>query len=119
MARRAALTVFLVALLAGAAAGLYLGWVALPAPNPAADPSTLHPAYKDDYVLMIATAFAGDGDLASAQAQLAALGFANPADAVAESAARLNAAGLPPADQERLAALTAALAGPQSPALSP
>jgi hypothetical protein len=119
MARRAALTIFLAALLAGAAAGLYLGWVALPAPNPSADPSTLHAAYKDDYVLMIATAFAGDGDVAAAQAQLAALGFADAATAVAEAAGRLNAAGLPAADQARLAALADALTQPQSPAFQP
>jgi hypothetical protein len=119
MARRAALTIFVAALLAGAAAGLYLGWVALPAPNPVAQPSSLHPAYKDDYVLMIATAFAGDGDLAAAQAQLASLGFSDTAAAVAQAASRLDAAGLPAADLDRLAALAAALAGPQPPAAQP
>jgi hypothetical protein len=115
MAQRPALLFVLIALLTGLGAGLYLGWVALPVPGTAADPSSLHPAFKDDYVLMIAAAYEGDGDLSAAKAQLASLGFADPAVAVAETADRLSAAGLPAADQERLARLAAALADSPSP----
>ncbi|MEP7358854.1 MAG: hypothetical protein ABI847_16515, partial [Anaerolineales bacterium] len=57
--------------------------------------------------------YAGDSDLAAAQSQLAALGQFSP-QAVRAAAQRLAAAGLPQADQQRLEALAAALAGPAS-----
>ena len=110
MTRRVPLALLLAALLAGLGAGLYLGWVALPQPSVEADPSSLHPAFKDDYILMIATAYAGDGDLPAAQSQLASLGFDDPAAAVEAAADRLSAAGLPASDQERLGRLAADLA---------
>lgn len=110
MARRTALIILLVSAIIGLGAGLYLGWVALPSPEVSAEPRSLHPAFKDDYVLMIATAYAGDGDLEAAQAQLASLGFADPAAAVTEAAERLSAAGLPASDQEHLTVLARALA---------
>lgn len=105
----------LIALLAGVGAGLYVGWVAVPVEYVDASPASLHQSFKDDYLLMIAAAYAADGDLAAAQEAVAALGFADPAAAVTEAAGRLAAAGLPTADQERLAALAAALAGSPAP----
>jgi hypothetical protein len=107
---RRTLFALLLLLLIGLAAGLYYGWVIAPVRYVDADPASLHPAFKDDYVLMIATAYAGDGNLDAARAALARLGFAEPAAAVTASAERLAAAGLPRADQARLAALAAALA---------
>ena len=107
---RGALILFALALAAGLGLGLYIGWVVSPVQYVDAVPSSLHRAYKDDYVLMVATAYAGDGDLDAARAQLAALGLAGPAEAAVTAAAeRLAQAGLPEADRENLAELAAAL----------
>lgn len=113
-ARRVATTravlLILAALLVGVAAGLYYGWVYAPVQYVDADPASLHQSFKDDYVLMIATAYAGDGDLEAARAGLSNLGLEPSAAAVNAAAERLNTAGLPAPDAERLAALAAALA---------
>jgi hypothetical protein len=100
----------ILALAAGIAVGLYLGWVAAPVEYVDAGPDSLHSSFKDDYILMIATAYAGDGDLAAARVALASLALPDPAAAVRAAQGRLAASGLPAADQERLAALAAALA---------
>jgi len=109
-----ALALIVLGLLLGLGGGLYYGWVIAPVQYVDADPASLHQAFKDDYVLMIATAFAGDGDLEAARAQLATLGLEASAPAVNAAAERLTAAGLPPKDAARLAQLAAALdaAGP-------
>ncbi len=113
-ARRAATTRALVliglALLLGLGGGLYYGWVIAPVQYVDADPASLHEAFKDDYVLMLATAYAGDGDLEAARAGLASLGLEPAAPIVTAAAERLTAAGLPPDDAARLAALAEALA---------
>ncbi|MCC7362331.1 MAG: hypothetical protein IT317_22820 [Anaerolineales bacterium] len=113
-ARRAATTraviVILAALLAGVAGGLYYGWVIAPVQYVDADPASLHQSFKDDYILMIATAYAGDGDLEAARAGLSGLGLEPSAFTVSAVAERLTAAGLPAPDAERLAALGTALA---------
>jgi hypothetical protein len=97
------------ALLLGLGGGLYYGWVAAPVRYVDADPAALHQAFKDDYVLMIATAYAGDGDLEAARTQLATLGLEASAPTVTAAAERLSAAGLPAEDAARLADLAAAL----------
>jgi hypothetical protein len=112
---RSAWVLILIALAAGLGIGLYIGWVAAPVQYVNTAPSSLQRAFKDDYILMIATAYAGDGDLASARAHLADLGFTNPATAVTDAAQRLAAAGLPQADQQRLSALAQALGAPAAP----
>jgi hypothetical protein len=66
------------ALALGLGGGLYYGWVLAPVQYVDADPASLHEAFKDDYVLMIATAYAGDGDLDAARAQLATWRPARP-----------------------------------------
>jgi hypothetical protein len=63
----------LLGLLAGAGLGLYLGWVAWPTEFTQADPVILEDKYRRDYALMIATAYALDGDLATARRRLANL----------------------------------------------
>jgi hypothetical protein len=99
------------ALAAGVAVGLYIGWVAAPVQYTNTEPGSLAPAFKDDYVLMVATAYSGDNDLAAAQEQLAAMGQLSPA-AVRAAADRLAAAGLSEIDRQRMDALAVALAGP-------
>jgi hypothetical protein len=106
------------ALAAGLGLGLYIGWVAAPVQFTNTEPGSLAPAFKDDYILMVATAFSGDGDLAAAQAQLAAMGQLSP-EAVRAASQRLAAAGLPEADQQRLEGLAAALTSPGAATVSP
>lgn len=62
----------------GAALGLYLGWVAWPTEFVDADPSILRDDYKQEYTLMIAHAYALDGDLPAAQRRLYSLGGEAP-----------------------------------------
>jgi nucleoid-associated protein YgaU len=109
---RTGLILILAGLAVGVGAGLYIGWVAAPVRYVNTEPASLQRAFKDDYVLMIATAYAGDHDLQSARTQLAGLGYNNPAAAVSDAAQRLAATGLPDADQQRLAALAQALGAP-------
>ena len=113
-ARRAATTRALVviglALVVGLGGGLYYGWVIAPVQYVDADPASLHQAFKDDYILMLATAYAGDGDLEAARAGLTSLGLEAGAPVVTAAAERLTAAGLPAEDAARLASLAAALA---------
>jgi len=116
---RAAVLLVLAGLVAGIGLGLYVGWIAAPVQYVDTAPNSLQRAFKDDYVLMIATAYAGDGDLAAARGQLLGLGFADPASAVTAANARLAASGLPDADQQRIAALAQALAGPAASSASP
>ena len=112
---RTALILILASLAAGIGIGLYIGWVAAPVQYLDTAPNSLRASFKDDYVLMIATAYAGRGDLASARAQLATLGFSDPAGAVSATAQRLATAGWPAADQQRLTALARALGAPAGP----
>jgi hypothetical protein len=63
-----------VGLLLGAAAGLYLGWVVWPVEYSDANPAVLQEGYRQDYLLMIATVYADNGDLTLAAARLDGLG---------------------------------------------
>jgi hypothetical protein len=58
----------------GAALGLYLGWVAWPTEFSDATPALLADSYKQDYLLMVATVYAADQDLAAAQQAVQSLG---------------------------------------------
>ena len=109
---RTTLILLLAGLAVGVGLGLYIGWVAAPVQYVDTAPDSLQRAFKDDYVLMIASAYAGDGNLQSARTQLAGLGYDDPAAAVSAAAQRLSAAGVPDADQQRLDALAQALGAP-------
>lgn len=63
-----------VGLLLGAAAGLYLGWVVWPVEYSDANPAVLQEGYRQDYLLMIATVYADNGDLTLAATRLDGLG---------------------------------------------
>jgi hypothetical protein len=65
----------LVAFVVGLGAGLYVGWVIAPVEYTDTAPVSLAQTYKDDYVLLIATRYAGDGNLATARAGLQSLGL--------------------------------------------
>jgi len=97
----------LVALAVGVAAGLYVGWVVSPVEYTDTAPASLAQSHQDDYVLMIATRYAGDGNLATARAGLQSLGFTETG--VADVTSRFIAAQRPESDIRRLVALAAGL----------
>lgn len=65
-------------LLLGIGAGLYLGWVVWPPEFTNTDPAILRDDYKREYAVMIAHAYAVDGDLDAARRRLYSLGEAEP-----------------------------------------
>jgi hypothetical protein len=65
-------------LLLGLGAGLYLGWVVWPPEFTNTDPAILRDDYKREYAVMIAHAYAVDGDLDAARRRLHSLGEAEP-----------------------------------------
>ena len=82
-------------------------------------PSVLRRDYRDDYVVMVATAYAlGDGDSTRAQERLRLLDSENPAALVVELAERRIRTGGGREDISRLANLAAAL-GAVTPELTP
>lgn len=64
----------LIGLAIGASLGLYLGWVAWPTEFSGATPTLLDESYRKDYVVMIATTYAQDGDFLAAQQRVESLG---------------------------------------------
>ena len=96
----------------GVGLGLYGGWVVAPVEYVDTAPDSLQQVYKDDYVLMLATAFAADGDLAAARSGLAGLGLSDHEAAVTATTSRLAIAGYSSEDIDRLEALAEALSAP-------
>ncbi len=66
-----------IALLIGAAVGLYLGWVQFPVQYLNSPAASLADRYKDEYTVMVATGYLKDGDLGGAVERLRMLGQAN------------------------------------------
>jgi hypothetical protein len=95
----------------GAGLGLYVGWVVVPVEYVDTAPSSLQAVYKDDYILMLATVYAVEGDLAAARAGLTVLEVGDPAAAVRATTERLRAANYPATELEHLDRLAKALAG--------
>ena len=67
----------IVGLTAGAILGLLLGWVIWPVTYTDTTVAKLAPAYKDEYVLLVASAFAADDNLQKAQDRLTKLEVPN------------------------------------------
>ncbi len=61
-------------MVAGVGLGLYLGWVAWPTEFTDANPGVMQESYQRDYVMMVATAYALDHNLADARKRIAGLG---------------------------------------------
>lgn len=96
-------------LLAAAAAGLLLGliygWGIQPVEYYDTGPDSLRVDYRTDYVLMVAEAYDGEGDIDRAIQRLAALGPRPPFETASEALAYAREHDFPAADLERLAAL--------------
>jgi hypothetical protein len=76
---------FLIALILGALAGLFYGWVVNPVEYVDIAPQSLRVDYKTDYVLMIAEAYQVDHDMGIAVRRLARLGSTAPKEIVADA----------------------------------
>ncbi len=107
----------IVGLAAGFGGGAAIGWW-FPLRSPQTTPDALDPMWQSDYILMTAQAYSLDGDLATAQQRLDALGLADPGARVAARGQEAIAEGLPLEDVGRLARLAAAL-GTRLPELEP
>lgn len=96
-------------LLAVAAAGLVLGliygWGIRPVEYYDTGPDSLRADYRTDYVLMVAEAYDGEGDLDRALQRLAALGPRPAFETVTLALGYARDHNFPAADLERLAAL--------------
>jgi hypothetical protein len=114
----ALLVVVLVAVLAGGGLGLWYGWVVNPVEYKDTDVAHLYAVYRDEYILMVAEAYALDGDLGTARARLALLSLPDPASAVADLAETAIAMGSSRLDIQSLARLAAVL-GAQRDVLNP
>lgn len=100
---------FLLSILAGAALGLYYGWVVSPVEYVDTLPVTLRADYKADYCLMVAEVFEQERDVEAAARRLALLGSEPPASIVAAALEFGRQHGYAPADLQRLQDLTLAL----------
>lgn len=76
---------FLLAVLIGVAAGLYYGWELNPVEYVETTPATLRIDFQTDYILMVAEAYQGEGDLDLAARRLAVLGETPPAEIVRQA----------------------------------
>ncbi len=96
-------------LVAGLALGLLLGWVVWPVEFVDTSISDLAPEYKDEYVLLVASAYLADGNVEKAQARLAHLEVPNINGWLSAEIDSFIAAGRDEADIRVLAALAHAL----------
>ncbi|MGD0707758.1 MAG: hypothetical protein ABSA51_04825 [Anaerolineaceae bacterium] len=96
-------------LLIGLAAGLVFAWVIAPVHYVDTAPNTLSGNSKDQYRLMIAMAYAADGNLDRASSRLALLGDADAVEQLAAQAQRIDAAGGAADESSALSLLSSAL----------
>ena len=100
---------FIVGLLLGLAAGLYYSWSVNPVEYVDSAPASLRQNFKQDYLALIASAYAQTGDLQRTRARLAALQLEDPAGELSRLAQSRLAAGRPEAEVLALAQLAAVL----------
>lgn len=84
---------FILALLTGLGLGLAYSWFISPVTYVDANPTLLRSDFKDQYRIVIASAYAANQDLARARARLSLLGDINPVDELTAQAQRMLAAG--------------------------
>jgi hypothetical protein len=89
--------------------GLWYGWRVSPVRYVSTTPDLLRQDYRDDYVLMVAEAYAADHDLGLAAQQLSRLGGVQMGAEVRAAAGRFTSAGYAEADLRKLYSLAADL----------
>jgi hypothetical protein len=109
--RRTIVLILAAGILVGAVAGLVIGWVVWPVEFFSTDLSDLRTQYKDDYVVMVGSAYALDGNLDRAKERLDKLNTPNIVQFVNVLADRYIAEGRSLNDVRSLAILTKGLGG--------
>lgn len=99
----------------GLMGGLYYSWVFNPAEYVDTSPASLSPEFKEDYLALLAAAYAASGDLDRAQERLANLPDPDPVHTLSQLAQTRLAQGNPQSEARALARLAAALAPQPSP----
>ena len=102
----------------GVVVGFVTGWWLWPVQYTNTAPDVLRQDYRDDYVVMVATAYEAESDLEQARKRLELLDSEEPTLPLVELAERLVQANGSPGDIARLAGLAEAL-GALTPTLVP
>lgn len=102
----------LLGLLLGLALGLWVAWGLAPRAQVDPSPAALRADYKDEYRLLIASAYAATGDLGRARVRLELLADPDPAAALLEQSERALAAGASPQTVFLLSMLAGAMQQP-------
>ena len=113
---RGGLLPFLLAIVLGLAGGLYYSWVINPVSYVETAPSSLRDEYREDYLALIASAYASTGDLDRARVRLALLPDLDPAGTLSQLAQIRLASGDSQFEARALAQLAAALGDRPTPA---
>lgn len=100
---------FLLGLSVGVAIGLLCAWVIYPREVGLVSPEGLRHDYQETYIVMVAAAHNGNGDVERARVRLAALGLTDPLQAITALAQRSAAQGRAPFDVAVLGELALAL----------
>ena len=108
----------LIGLAAGIALGLLIGWVLWKVEYTNTAPAQLRQDYRDDYVVIIASAYQVEGNLGAARDRLSQLNPTDPAQPVIDLTERLIAANGRPSDIEALVHLAEDL-GAATPTMAP
>lgn len=110
----------LLGIVVGLVAGLVYGWVVQPAGGRETAPVSLRADFQEEYVALIAAAYAADGNLVRARARLSLLPGAEESDRIAALAQARLAAGRPESEVRALALLAEDLLGREpTPTASP
>ncbi len=104
---RVVIVAIALALLGGVAIGFWLGWIAFPVQVANVDASDLKPSAQDDFIALVASAYASDQDLARAKDRLAQIKDSKINDRVAALSKKFAAQNNPEAGS--IAALAVAL----------
>lgn len=115
--RFGAASLVLLGLILGLAISLYYAWIVEPVSYIAAGPSRLNDEYKDEYILLVSSSYAVDGDWQLARERLKALDDEELENTVTDQLERYLRAG-EPAETLRNLAVVAEKLGSRSPAVA-
>jgi len=108
-------SLIILGIILGIALGLLYGWAISPVKYTDTDPSSLRADYREQYLLLVASAYQADGNLDRARERLAALRDPDSTQTITALAQRMAAEGK---DDSALAALAADLSGGVQPVAS-
>ncbi len=100
---------FFLAILVGAAAGLYFAWNMNPVKPGESSLTALRQDYRTDYVLMVAEVFQSEGDVPKAMSRLDVLGSETPARLTQQAILAARELNYSSTDVDTLAKLSQAL----------